>query len=43
MKNVVAKLNESKSEKIILTDRGTQFGYNNLIADMRSIPIMQEN
>ena len=42
MKNVVAKLNESKSEKIILTDRGTQFGYNNLIADMRTIPIMQE-
>ena len=42
MKNVVAKLNESKSNKIILTDRGTQFGYNNLIADMRSIPIMQE-
>ena len=42
MKNVVAKLNESKFEKIILTDRGTQFGYNNLIADMRSIPIMQE-
>ena len=42
MKNVVAKLNEPKFEKIILTDRGTQFGYNNLIADMRSIPIMQE-
>ena len=42
MKNVVTKLNESKSEKILLTDRGTQFGYNNLIADMRSIPIMQE-
>ena len=26
----------------MLTDRGTQFGYNNLIADMRSIPIMQD-
>ena len=42
MKNVVAKLNEAKLKKILLTDRGTQFGYNNLIADMRSIPIMQE-
>lgn len=26
----------------MLTDRGAQFGYNNLIADMRSIPIMQD-
>ena len=42
MKNVVAKLRESQFDKIILTDRGTQFGYNNLVADMRSIPIMQE-
>ena len=41
MKNVVAKLKESQCDNIILTDRGTQFGYNNLVADMRSIPIMQ--
>ena len=41
MKNVVAKLEESQCDNIILTDRGTQFGYNNLVADMRSIPIMQ--
>jgi len=42
MKNVVDKLKESQCKNIILTDRGTQFGYNNLIADMRSIPIMQD-
>ena len=42
MKNVVDKLKESQCKKILLTDRGTQFGYNNLISDMRSIPIMQE-
>ena len=41
MKNVVEKLKESQCDNIILTDRGTQFGYNNLVADMRSIPIMQ--
>ena len=42
MKNVVDKLKEYRCKKILLTDRGTQFGYNNLIADMRSIPIMQD-
>ena len=41
MINVVDKLKESQCDNIILTDRGTQFGYNNLVADMRSIPIMQ--
>ena len=30
------------NSKIILTERGTSFGYNNLIADMRSIPIMKK-
>ena len=42
IKNVVDKLKEYQCKKILLTDRGTQFGYNNLIADMRSIPIMQD-
>ena len=42
MKNVVNKLKEVGCEQVLLTDRGTQFGYNNLIADMRSIPIMQK-
>ncbi len=42
MKNVIKKLIESGCNKILLTDRGTQFGYNNLVADMRSIPIMKK-
>jgi 2-dehydro-3-deoxyphosphooctonate aldolase (KDO 8-P synthase) len=41
MKNVVEKLRLSGNDKIILVDRGTCFGYNNLISDMRAIPIMQ--
>ncbi|MDP1879593.1 MAG: 3-deoxy-8-phosphooctulonate synthase [Parachlamydiaceae bacterium] len=42
MKNVVSKIEEAGNQRIILTDRGTTFGYNNLVSDMRSIPIMQE-
>ena len=42
MKNVVEKLTDSGTNKIILTDRGTTFGYNNLVSDMRAIPIMQQ-
>lgn len=41
MKNVVEKLLSTHNDKIILTDRGTSFGYNNLVSDMRAIPIMQ--
>lgn len=41
MKNVVDKLVEGGTQRIILTDRGTSFGYNNLVSDMRAIPIMQ--
>jgi 2-dehydro-3-deoxyphosphooctonate aldolase (KDO 8-P synthase) len=41
MKNVVAKVRSQKNEKIILTERGTMFGYNNLVFDIRSIPIMK--
>lgn len=40
MKNVVEKIRSEKNENIILTDRGATFGYNNLVSDMRSIPIM---
>ena len=42
MKNVVDKIISTGNEKIILTDRGTSFGYNNLVSDMRSIPTMQK-
>lgn len=42
MANVVEKLRETGKQDIILTDRGTSFGYNNLVSDMRAIPVMQE-
>jgi 2-dehydro-3-deoxyphosphooctonate aldolase (KDO 8-P synthase) len=42
MQNVVDKIIAAGNEKIILTDRGTTFGYNNLVSDMRTIPIMQK-
>ncbi len=41
MPNVIDKILTAGNKKIILTDRGTSFGYNNLVSDMRSIPIMQ--
>jgi 2-dehydro-3-deoxyphosphooctonate aldolase (KDO 8-P synthase) len=42
MSNVVNKILETGNDKIILVDRGTTFGYNNLVSDMRAIPIMQK-
>ncbi len=42
MKSLVKKVEESGNKKIMLTDRGTSFGYNNLVVDFRSIPIMKE-
>ncbi len=41
-KNVIDKIKSCGNEKILLTERGTSFGYNNLVSDMRSIPIMQQ-
>jgi 2-dehydro-3-deoxyphosphooctonate aldolase (KDO 8-P synthase) len=41
MKNVVVKAREAGNERVILTERGASFGYNNLVVDFRSIPIMQ--
>lgn len=41
MENVVHKIVSANNQNIILVDRGTTFGYNNLVSDMRSIPIMQ--
>ena len=40
MGNVVAKASEGGKSRLLLTERGTTFGYNNLVADMRSIPIL---
>lgn len=42
MNNVINKIVAAGNEKIILIDRGTSFGYNNLVSDMRAIPIMQQ-
>ncbi|MEK3857193.1 3-deoxy-8-phosphooctulonate synthase [Cytobacillus sp. FSL H8-0458] len=42
MKNVVTKLRESGNDNILLTERGTTFGYNNLVVDMRSLITMRE-
>lgn len=41
MGNVVDKILQADNRQIILTDRGSSFGYNNLTSDMRAIPIMQ--
>jgi 2-dehydro-3-deoxyphosphooctonate aldolase (KDO 8-P synthase) len=40
-KNIVEKLQASGCEKILLTERGASFGYNNLVVDMRSFPVMR--
>jgi len=41
MENVVGKLRATGNERIVLTERGASFGYNNLVVDMRSLPIMR--
>jgi 2-dehydro-3-deoxyphosphooctonate aldolase (KDO 8-P synthase) len=42
MKNVANKIAESGNSNIMLTERGASFGYNTLVVDMRSLPIMAE-
>jgi 2-dehydro-3-deoxyphosphooctonate aldolase (KDO 8-P synthase) len=42
MGKVVEKAAASGGQQLLVTERGTTFGYNNLVADMRSIPIMRE-
>ncbi len=42
MANVVKKVSSTGNRRILLTERGTCFGYNNLVVDMRSFPIMQQ-
>lgn len=41
MKNIIDKIISTGNNKIISVDRGTSFGYNNLVTDFRAIPIMQ--
>lgn len=43
MPQVISKIRQTGNEKLLLTERGTFFGYNNLVVDMRSIPIMAES
>jgi len=40
-KNIVEKAREVGCERLLLTERGASFGYNNLVVDMRSLPIMR--
>jgi 2-dehydro-3-deoxyphosphooctonate aldolase (KDO 8-P synthase) len=42
MKNAVEKIRASGNSKVIVTERGTSFGYNNLVVDLRGFPILRE-
>ena len=42
IKNAVEKASSTGNDKIIITERGVSFGYNNLVADMRALPIMRD-
>ncbi len=42
MKNVLAKIVDSGNPNVLLTERGASFGYNTLVSDMRSLPILAE-
>lgn len=41
MRNVVNKIEAAGGKELMLTERGSSFGYNNLVVDMRSLPIMR--
>ena len=42
MANVVSKVESTGNQRILLTERGVSFGYNTLVADMRSLPVMMK-
>jgi 2-dehydro-3-deoxyphosphooctonate aldolase (KDO 8-P synthase) len=42
MKHVVEKIERAGNYEILITERGSSFGYNNLVSDMRSLPIMRQ-
>lgn len=42
MRHAVQKIRESGCDRVSLTERGASFGYNNLVVDMRSLPILRE-
>ena len=41
VKNIISKIESTGNKKILITERGVSFGYNNLVADMRALPIMR--
>ena len=43
MTNVIEKILSTGNNKILITERGTMFGYNNLITDLRSLPLLKKN
>ena len=43
MVNVTKKISDSGNQNILVTERGSSFGYNTLVSDMRSLPIMAKN
>lgn len=43
MKNIVEKFHEAGNDKVILCERGTQFGYDNLVVDMLGFGVMKKN
>lgn len=43
MENITTKIQSTGNDKIMLTERGASFGYNTLVADMRSLPIMAQS
>ena len=42
MRHAVEKIRESGNDRVFLTERGSTFGYNNLVVDMRSLPILRK-
>jgi 2-dehydro-3-deoxyphosphooctonate aldolase (KDO 8-P synthase) len=41
MRHAIAKVTDAGNDRVIVTERGTSFGYNNLVVDMRAFPIMR--
>lgn len=42
VRNIVAKVESTGNRRILITERGVSFGYNNLVADMRALPILRD-
>lgn len=42
MRHAIVKIESTGNKKILLTERGTSFGYNNLVTDFRSLPVMND-